>query len=304
MLAIQIVTYACVALAALAIAAKVYKYATAPTGMRWELYPVPHERGRSTYGGSYVEELDWWTKPRNPDKVNELKEMASEVFLLKGVHHHNKKVWRRSFPFHLGLYLAIGWLGLLVLGALVSLANIEIGPAAGFLGSILHYLTVAVGYAGLGLTCLGAIGLLQWRLTDKDQQKFNAPIDYVNLLCIIAATGFALAAHLIADPAFAAVRGYTYSLITFSTPALPNVLLAIEVVLGSLLIAFITVTRMSHFVAKYFLYHAVRWNDEPNERGSKIEAAILKNLERKVGWNAAHIQTGETWGKVVTEYDK
>ena len=108
---------------------------------------------------------------------------------------------------------------------------------------------------------------------------------------------------LVADQAFVGLRGGVASLVTFSTPVL-SALIAVEIILISLLVALITTTRMSHFVAKYFLYHAVRWNDEPNERGSAIEKAIMENLGRKVGWSAEHIQTGETWATVVTEYDK
>jgi hypothetical protein len=86
----------------------------------------------------------------------------------------------------------------------------------------------------------------------------------------------------------------------------PSTLFAIEVVLIAFTVAWITLTRMSHFVAKYFLYHAVRWNDTPNERGSKIEKTLVKALSRKVSWSAAHIQTGKSWGEVVTatEVDK
>ena len=143
---------------------------------------------------------------------------------------------------------------------------------------------------------------MQWRLTDEDQRKFNAPIDYANLALMIVVTGLALAVHFAVDPVFSSLRGYVSSLLTFSRAESLNGFVAAEVVLGSLLIACVTVTRMSHFVAKYFLYHAVRWNDEPNKRGSAIEKAIMANLERKVGWSASHIETGETWGKVVTEY--
>ena len=304
MIVVQIITYVSVALAAVAVGAKVYKYLTAPTGMRWELYPVPHERGKAEYGGSYVEELDWWTKPRNPDKIGELKEMLSEIIFLKGVFHNARTVWIRSFPFHFGLYLICGWLGLLTLGAVLSLASVAIGAEAGTLGAVLHYATLGTGYVGLTLAMLGALGLLQWRLTDDGQKKFSVPIDYINLIAIIVTAATALAVSLIADQSFAGLRGGVASLITFSAPVLPSVLIAVEIVLISLLTALITITRMSHFVAKYFLYHAVRWNDEPNERGSAIEAAIVENLGRKVGWGAEHIQTGETWATVVTEYDK
>ena len=102
---VQIITYAAVVISVLAMLRKAWRYFTAPTHFRWELYPVPHEKGRSEYGGSYLEELDWWSKKRHSDKLNELKEMAMEVLLLKGVFHHNRKVWNFSFPFHFGLYL-------------------------------------------------------------------------------------------------------------------------------------------------------------------------------------------------------
>ena len=123
MLIIQYVTCIAVVVAIVAMAVKALKYATAPEHMRWELYPVPHEKGRADYGGSYFEELDWWTKPRQVDRLNELKEMASEILLLKGVFHHNKRVWRWSLPFHLGMYLCVGWLFLLLLGGIFGSAS-------------------------------------------------------------------------------------------------------------------------------------------------------------------------------------
>ena len=34
-----------------------------PTHVRWEIYPVQHETtARAAYGGSYLEELNWWEK--------------------------------------------------------------------------------------------------------------------------------------------------------------------------------------------------------------------------------------------------
>ena len=84
---IQLLTYLALFIALVAIVRKIYRYATAPEHLRWELYPVPHEKGRSDYGGSYLEELDWWSKKRNSDMLNELKEMLSEILFLKGVFH-------------------------------------------------------------------------------------------------------------------------------------------------------------------------------------------------------------------------
>ena len=36
-----------------------------PKHLRWELYPLPHEPpDKARYGGSFMEDTDWWTRPR------------------------------------------------------------------------------------------------------------------------------------------------------------------------------------------------------------------------------------------------
>ncbi len=299
--AVQIITYISLIVSFAAMFYKAYRYATAPESMRWELYPVPHEKGRSSYGGSYLEELDWWTKPRHSDLINEFKEMGEEIIFLKGVFHNKKILWYFTFPFHFGLYVTIGWLVLLLFGAILQLAGVAVGPQASGFGALVHTVTIPVGYVGLVLAGLGALGLLFWRLGDKDQRKFNAPIEYFNLIFFVAVTAVTLICQLGADPSFIYTRAYVASLVSFSSATIPSGLFAAELILISLIILYIPLTRMSHFVAKYFLYHAVRWNDTPNAKGSNIERRIVNLLGRPVGWSAGHIQTGKSWGEVVKE---
>ncbi|MFH1688056.1 MAG: hypothetical protein ABIE70_11135 [bacterium] len=299
--ALQYVTIGAVAVALVAMIIKALRYAKAPEGMRWELYPVPHEKGRAEYGGSYLEELDWWTKPRQTDRLNELKEMLSEIILLKGVFHHNKRVWISSFPFHLGMYFSIAWLALLLVGAIMHQMGMPVAAEASGLGLLVHFLTIPLGYAALILSCVGAAGLCLWRATDNNQRRYNAPIDYFNLLAVMVATGVAAVAQFTADPGFVGLRGFVGATITFDSYIVPSMLVGLEIALVAFVIAWIPLTRMSHFVAKYFLYHSIRWNDEPNERGSKLEAGLIKQLAQTVTWAAPHIQTGKTWGEVVTE---
>ena len=64
------------------VAASIYrivKYTMMPVHLRWELYPVAHEKGHPD-GGSYLEDLNWWTKPRHKSLFGEVKFMASELF--------------------------------------------------------------------------------------------------------------------------------------------------------------------------------------------------------------------------------
>ncbi|MGA2957349.1 MAG: hypothetical protein ABSF48_16685 [Thermodesulfobacteriota bacterium] len=57
-----------------------------PLHVRWELYPVKHEAGKKAeYGGSYMEEPNWWGKKRERSLFNEIKYMVPEILLLRGL---------------------------------------------------------------------------------------------------------------------------------------------------------------------------------------------------------------------------
>ena len=110
------------------------RLARLPVHLRWELAPIPHEKGKGQYGGSYLEELDWWTKPREKSLVSEATYMLLEIVFLKAVWEHNRRLWWFSFPFHFGLYLLIAAAGVLLLLAVSALAGVG-GPAGPVLRS-------------------------------------------------------------------------------------------------------------------------------------------------------------------------
>ena len=93
-----VVTYGAVAVFLTAVVHRAVKISRLPLHLRWELYPVAHEGRRARYGGSYLEEPDWWTKPREVSLAGELKVMIPEILLLAGVWEHNRPQWLRSFP--------------------------------------------------------------------------------------------------------------------------------------------------------------------------------------------------------------
>ncbi len=66
------------------------RIAKMPVHLRWELAPVPHEKSRASYGGSYLEEFEWWTKPREKSLLNEGFYMFQEIVFLKGVWERNR----------------------------------------------------------------------------------------------------------------------------------------------------------------------------------------------------------------------
>ena len=303
---LHIITYAAIATFLLVCVVRFIRVFSMPMHVRWELYPVPHEGGeRAKYGGSALEELDWWTKPKNKSMVDQMKAMFLEMVLLEALFEHNRKLWYRSFPFHFGLYVLIGGLGLIVAGAVLENGiTISMEPGVNPLGTAIYYLTPIVMVVGLILGTLGTLGLIQRRLFDRELADYTSPAARFNLLFFLVVFVVAWLTFIIADPMYTMTRSYVWSLLTFdlSHPA-GHALLAIEVILAVALIAYIPMTHMAHFFIKWFTWDRIRWDDEPNFRGSKIEAKVIEQVQYPVTWSAAHINADgkKNWVDIATE---
>jgi len=72
------------------------------------------------------------------------------------------------------------------------------------------------------------------------------------------------------------------------------------------LTAYIPLTHMSHFVAKYFTYHSVRWDDAPLRDNRRIAAAFAEYLTYRPTWSAPHMKAGgaTTWAEVAATNPK
>ena len=161
---------------------RIYRQLYLPLHVRWELYPVKHEEGKKAeYGGSYMEEINWWEKKKKKSLYNEIKYMVPEILLLRGLKEENPKLWILSFSFHFGLYLLIGTLVLLVLGAFLMLLGIPVSPGNGAFPSLLYYLTILLGFLGLTLGTGGTAALLRRRLKDPEMGNYSSLSDYLNL---------------------------------------------------------------------------------------------------------------------------
>lgn len=301
-----VVIYLALLVFALAVIARCIMWSRLPMHLRWELYPVAHEASRAHYGGSYFEESEWWTKPREKSLIGELKAMIPEIVFLVALKEHNRKMWVRSFPFHFGLYLAASWA--VLMGIHGFLAAVTPALLEGVAGTLLRYAIVTSGAAGAGLAILGAVGLLHRRLSDPELRDFTTPSDIFNLLFFIAVFGLTLATFFTVDRDFSKFRFLVHNLVTFKMEALPgsgpeSLLPQASLVMLGLLMAYIPLTHMSHFVGKFFAYHAIRWKDDPNLRGGKEEAVIHKLLGQPIDWAAPHIKGDgkKTWVDAATE---
>ncbi|HUI54534.1 MAG TPA: respiratory nitrate reductase subunit gamma [Bryobacteraceae bacterium] len=243
------------------------RYSRQPIHLRWEIYPVPHGR------------------------VGELKIMIPEILFLKGLWEFNRPMWCVSFPFHFGLYLLAATTALLGCAA--------VSPPA--LVAILRQLYTASGALGALLALGGAMGLLVRRLAVRELRTYSSLGDYLNLLFFIATLILLLAGYWLrpsGDPGLLAIlRGAA----TFDTSVrLPSVFAA-GMAAGAILLAYIPMTHMAHFIAKYFTYHRVRWDEAANVPGGSIEKRMAEYLMYRPTWAAPHVGAeGRTWAEIAT----
>jgi len=261
------------------------KYLRAPEHLRWDLYPVAHEPGRD-HGGSYLEEKDWWTKPRKKSHWGEVEFMFEEIILLRGVRVNNRKLWWGSLPFHWGLYL----LALTTMGLLVAALG---------LSSRLWLGVIALSGGGGGvLTAVGAVTLLIVRSREPRLRPYTTPLDRLNLTLLVVLGALSAAAALVPGGMAQAVDAVS-RVVRLRAPEV-SLLLGVQMTVAALFIFYLPFTRMVHFFSKYFTYHEVRWDDRPVRAGSALERRLRGALEFGVDWSAEHIQTGKSWAEVAT----
>jgi nitrate reductase gamma subunit len=261
---------------------RAYRYASAPEHLRWDLYPVAHEP--NPYGGSYLEEKEWWTKPRKTSLVGEAVFMAEEIFLLRGVWKHNRTLWWGSMPFHWGLYLMVV--------TTLGLATVALGLTMPLLLDAL----ALVGGLGGALLAVGSVVLLYLRARDPRLRPYTAPVDLVNL-ALLAVLG--VLSLLVATGGMRPVANAVGDLIRFR-PIDVSAILGAQMGVAALFLLYLPATRMVHFFSKYFTYHDVRWDDRPRATGSTLDRRLRGALDFGVDWSAAHVGTGRTWAEVAT----
>ncbi|MFH2036004.1 MAG: respiratory nitrate reductase subunit gamma [Candidatus Zixiibacteriota bacterium] len=297
-MALSIIAYLAIATFIIAVLYRVIRVANTPAHLRWDLYPVPHEGfAKAKYGGSYYEDLDWWTKPRHVNKFSEISAMIPEIIFLKGVWEANRGLWFWSWAFHFGLYLAIGL-------AALAIISIFTGTAEG-IGALIVSVAGPIGIIGYALGTLGCLGMLFKRTADEKLKNFTTGGAIFNLLFILAisVTGLLAMINMGMNEYVTTLGQFLSSLIGLGGNANVTSLFAANLIITLLFMAYMPFTHMAHFVLKYFTYHSIRWNDEPNTTGSKLEKKITEALGYKPTWSAKHVQADgkKTWVDIATD---
>jgi nitrate reductase gamma subunit len=278
---------------------RVLLFARSPLHLRWELYPVPHEAAeRVAHGGSYFEQGEWWRHPRVSNVAGEVRFMVPEMLFLHALRTFNRPLWNRSFPFHFGLYLMAGALVLLCGSILASQwpASTVARAISGFLPA-LAWLSGVVGV----VSCMaGAAGLLHRRLTCPALQVSTTPGDIFNLLFFIGALGLLAIGYGVRPAGSPGATAVLAGVLSWNLGVPIPTTFGLGIMSAALLCAYIPLTHMSHFIAKYFTYHAVRWDDEPLVHNAARARTMAEYLAFRPTWSAPHIRAGgsHTWAEI------
>lgn len=268
---------------------KFHQYAKMPMHSRWELYPVPKEAGeRGHYGGSYYEDLEWWNKPREISHSGEIKEMLKEMLFIKNLFVNQRSQWWVSYAMHLGIYLLGLWAVLLLVGSVMELFGTPV-VSDNLLARLVYYGTFISGAAGALLLALGSGGLFLRRLFNNTLSKYTTPQEYFNLVYLLAVAVSGLVVWN-GDPGFNYGREIMKGLLSF-TPFQANTALTVHILLLGSVMIYIPLTKMSHYVGKFYAFHKVMWENEPNLRNTKMEEVIKNAMsyKPKASWSAPHI---------------
>jgi len=278
-LILKIIALLSLAVFLIALVVKIVKYARLPLHVRWELYPIGY--GRETEG-SYLENTGWWRHKRKNNFFKETGFILSELLLFRSYFHLQRKYWYSLLPFHIGLFLLVAWVVLLLLASFIM-------PGSD-LNNVLFILMAIAGGLGFLLAAAGCIGLLVQKANDENRRIYASRMDYFTLSFILVTL---LSGLFVWAFNFSSLEQYAGFIDGSSGVMVPAVF--INILLLSLLLLYLPLTRTLHYVAKYFTYHNLRWDDKPSKKGGRLEKQAVELLEYPLAWASPHINKDKTW---------
>jgi len=293
----QLVLYISVLAFIFLFVARTIRLARLPAHLRWELYPIP---GKNDVTSDMNEPNGGAGKPAVGRLTQELKYMAHEILLFRTYYRRRRGYWFLVYPLHVSMYLFVGWTMLVFGGALLLLGGFNVSAAsAGLPMQALFWLTVVAGGGAFFFGTISSGGLLIKRLVDRDLRLCTTPVIYFNLGFALAIFASALINWLWWDWSFSVTREYLKCLLSLRpAPGIP-LAMSLQILLTSCFMVYLPCTRMLHFVAKYFIFHKVLW-DEQRSGVILQEEGLRTLLHQTVNWSAPHIRSGATWDEVAS----
>ena len=274
---------------------KVIKTLRMPAHLRWELYPIPRgPKNKQSYGGSYFEESEWWTKSvPHSSRLDELAFILKEALLLKSVRENFRELWVYSLLLHWGLYLYF-------LSALALLAAPTLFNLIGISSRLVVFGVLGI-FIGSVFGTAGALGLVMMRSLHPRLKAHSSRLTYGHLFLLGGMFVTCVVSLYTQGAGFAGMLselGGRHQIVDAYSPAT-----YVHAALLTIFLVYFPFSQLTHMFMKYFLWHEVRWNDTPSRLKEGHQIALYENLSREVTWGAPHIRMNErqTWADVVSK---
>ena len=279
---------------------KIIKFLRLPTHLRSEIYPFISTE-RSSSNDYYFKNPKRLIKPKRKDLFRRILFLLKEYVFLSDYFHQDKRYWVALHPWHIGFILIITFHIFSFFGALVTVGGIPVVPNSPFgIGIILYYLSLYLGVISFVTGLFGSIGILILRLADKKLKDYATPLNYFTYVFLLVVFLSGLYSWYFVDPTFNDYREFWKGLITLQ-PTDVEPATAVHVLLFALLLIYLPFTRSLHYITRLFAFFLIRWDDEPNIRGSLLEKKIQNLLGQRVHWSGPHIPKGVTWRDIAVE---
>jgi nitrate reductase gamma subunit len=204
----------------------------------------------------------------------------------------------RTYPFHIGLYLLLGGIGLSVLSAIGTIAGCENFVV------FCTFITVLCNILGFGGVLFGAVGLIQRRLCDKGLRKYTTNEHFFNLalFAVYALLGLVMCLAYSAWDFALMGNAFIYGMLTFTAMDTMTPLYVLYLLIGFFMFFWVPYSFLGHLFMKYFTWHDIRWGDQPYVNNPKLQQQLANNLNLPVSWRAPHVQGDgiKTWAEVAT----
>ncbi len=274
---------------------KAVKYLSLPIHLRWDLYPVIHET-RYRYGGSHLENIDSFDKPRSKAVLRGILYLAKEYLTLGEYFSRQKLYWLALYPWHVGFMLIITFHILAFFGAVLLVAGIAVEAGASA-GGVFYYVMLACGVVSFVAGLFGSAGMLVKRLADPNLRDYATRKNYFTYAFCFVVFASGLYGWYFVDPAFSEYREFWKGLITLRPIGVaPGA--AAHIILFDLFLIYLPFTRSMHYITRIFAFFFIRWDDRPNVRGGAIEKELQAQFGQQITWSAPHVRKG-TWGDQV-----
>ncbi|MBO4335938.1 MAG: nitrate reductase [Desulfovibrio sp.] len=275
--------------------------AASPLHVRWEIYPVPHEGKKAAYGGSFMENSDWWTKVRHVEHFYDILGIFKEVLLLEATFKHNHTLWFRTYPFHFGLYMLMGGSIILFFTVLAGLLGAsplwnpqEMEGFVTFIHNVLNSVVLIGALAIFG----GGIALICRRMNDEGLAVYSSREHFLNIGVFVLFAFLTLMTWACNADYVILAATFMHNLLTLNFVPQESNLFALSMLLGFFVLLWIPLSNMQHLLLKYFMYHDIRWNDVPTQASVTNQNLIPDLLKKQVTWAAPHIAgdgTPKSW---------